>query len=189
MGASSSKDRADIRAALLPEIPLRGIGVFGLGHVGDAFASNLVADGYRVTVYDEDEKRAAPLVAAGASGAAGMKDFAARETILSKDGLVHVLAPGAIHVCMSTVSPDLSRRLVQQHKLARQGYVAAPVLGNPDLAHARKLFVIAAGEPSAVTKIARILERLGQRLFLVGEDAGTANLMKLACNVLTALTL
>jgi 3-hydroxyisobutyrate dehydrogenase-like beta-hydroxyacid dehydrogenase len=63
------------------------------------------------------------------------------------------------------------------------------VLGNPDLEHARKLFVIGAGVPSAVTKVAPILERLGQRLFLLGEGAGTANLMKLAGNVLTALTL
>jgi 3-hydroxyisobutyrate dehydrogenase-like beta-hydroxyacid dehydrogenase len=202
MGASS-KDRQDIRAALAPERLLRRIGVVGLGHMGDAFASNLIADGYQVTVYDQDEKHAAPLIAAGATGAAGLGDFAdcgtiltslpndeaLEEVTLSKDGLVHVLAPGAIHVSMSTVSPGLSRRLVQQHKHATQGYVAAPVLGNPDLAHARKLFVIAAGEPSAVTKVASILERLGQRLFLVGEDAGTANLMKLAGNVLTALTL
>lgn len=196
------KDRQDIRAALAPE-SLRRIGVVGLGHMGDAFASNLIADGYQVTVYDQDEKHAAPLIAAGATGAAGLNDFAdcgtiltslpndevLEEVTLSKDGLVHVLAPGAIHVSMSTVSPGLSRRLVQQHKHARQGYVAAPVLGNPDLAHARKLFVIAAGEPSAVTEVASILERLGQRLFVVGEDAGTANLVKLAGNVLTALTL
>ena len=32
-------------------------------------------------------------------------------------------------------------------------------------------------------------ERLGQRLFLLGDDAGSVNLMKLAGNVLTALTL
>jgi 3-hydroxyisobutyrate dehydrogenase-like beta-hydroxyacid dehydrogenase len=56
--------------------------------------------------------------------------------------LVHVLGRGAIHVSMSTVSPGLSRRLAHQHELAGQGYVAAPVLGNPDLAEARKLFVI-----------------------------------------------
>jgi hypothetical protein len=48
--------------------------------------------------------------------------------------------------------------------------------------------VIASGAPTAVTKVAPILERLGQRLFVVGDDAGTANLMKLAGNVVTALT-
>ena len=63
------------------------------------------------------------------------------------------------------------------------------MLGNPDLARARKLFVIAAGLPSAVARISPVLERLGQRVFLLGDDAGSANLMKLAANVLTALTL
>ena len=46
-----------------------------------------------------------------------------------------------------------------------------------------------AGLPSAVARVSPVLERLGQRLFLLGDDAGSANLMKLAGNVLTALTL
>ena len=96
---------------------------------------------------------------------------------------------GAIHVSMSTVSPGLSRRLAQQHRLAGQSYVAAPVLGNPDLAQARKLFVIVAGESPAVARVSPVLDRLGQRLFLLGDDPGAANLMKLAANTLTALTL
>ena len=71
----------------------------------------------------------------------------------------------------------------------RQDYVAAPVLGNPDFAKARKLFVLAAGPPSALEKVRPLLERLGQRVFVIGEDAGLANLVKLAANVLTATTL
>jgi 3-hydroxyisobutyrate dehydrogenase-like beta-hydroxyacid dehydrogenase len=203
MGEPSSKDNSGKRAEPTPEVPIRNIGVVGLGHMGDAFASNLIADGYQVTVYDRDEKRAAPQIAAGAVNAAGLAalgaceavltslpdDDALEEVTLSDAGLIHVLGPGAIHISTSTVSPGLSRRLAQQHELAGQGYVASPVLGNPDLAHARKLFVIAAGIPWAVTKISPVLERLGQRLFLLGDDAGTANLMKLAGNVLTALTL
>jgi 3-hydroxyisobutyrate dehydrogenase-like beta-hydroxyacid dehydrogenase len=182
---------------------VRRIGIVGLGHMGSDFAGNLIADGYQVTVYDRNEKHAAPLVARGATGAARIGDLAACEAVLTSlpdddavadvtlrdTGLIHVLAPGAVHVSMSTVSPGLSRRLAEQHRLAGQGYVAAPVLGNPDLARARELFVIVSGLSSAVARISPLLERLGQRLFLLGEDAGSANLMKLACNVLTALTL
>ena len=90
---------------------------------------------------------------------------------------------------MSTVSPSLSRHLAHQHELAGQGYVAAPVLGNPDLAEARKLFVIVAGASPAVGRVSPVLSRLGQRLFLLGDDPGAANLMKVAANTLTALTL
>jgi 3-hydroxyisobutyrate dehydrogenase-like beta-hydroxyacid dehydrogenase len=183
--------------------PIRRIGIVGLGRMGSDFAGNLIADGYQVTVYDHNEKHATPLIAKGATGAARIGDLTACEAVLTSlpddnaladvtlrdTGLLHVLAPGAIHVSMSTVSPGLSRRLAQQHRLAGQDYVAAPVLGNPDLARARELFVIVSGLPSAVARISPVLERLGQRLFLLGEDAGSANLMKLAGNVLTALTL
>jgi 3-hydroxyisobutyrate dehydrogenase-like beta-hydroxyacid dehydrogenase len=200
---SSSTDTAHSRAASNADSAIRRIGVIGLGHMGSDFADNLIADGYQVTVYDLNEKHIAALVAKGATGAARLRDIAGCEAVLTSlpddhaltevtlgdGGLIHVLTPGAIHISMSTVSPGLSRRLAQQHGLAGQGYVAAPVLGNPDLAHARKLFIIMAGLPSAVARISPVLERLGQRLFLLGDDAGSANLMKLAGNVLTALTL
>ena len=131
-------------------------GVIGLGHMGSDFADNLIVDGYQVTVYDLNEKHIAALVAKGATGAAGLRDMAGCEAVLTslpddhaltevalgEGGLIHVLTPGAIHISMSTVSPGLSRRLAQQHGLTGQGYVAAPVLGNPDLAQARKLFIL-----------------------------------------------
>ena len=49
--------------------------------------------------------------------------------------------------------------------------------------------MIAAGAPEALAKVTPLLERLGERLFALGDDAGAANLMKLGGNVLTALTL
>jgi 3-hydroxyisobutyrate dehydrogenase-like beta-hydroxyacid dehydrogenase len=182
---------------------IQRIGVIGLGHMGSDFASNLMADGFQVKVYDRNEKHAAPFVARGATAAAGLGDLADCEAVLTSlpdddvvadvtlgdEGLVHVLGRGAIHVSMSTVSPGLSRRLAHQHELAGQSYVAAPVLGNPDLAKARKLFVIVSGTSSAVSRVSPVLDRLGQRLFLLGDDPGAANLMKVAANALTALTL
>jgi len=83
----------------------------------------------------------------------------------------------------------MSRHVAEEHARRSQNYIAAPVLGNPDFARARKLFVLAAGPRAALEKIRPLLERLGQRLFVIGEDAGSANLVKLAANVLTATTL
>jgi 3-hydroxyisobutyrate dehydrogenase-like beta-hydroxyacid dehydrogenase len=51
------------------------------------------------------------------------------------------------------------------------------------------LFVLVAGASPAVDRVSPVLGRLGQRLFLLGDDPGAANLMKVAANVLTALTL
>jgi 3-hydroxyisobutyrate dehydrogenase-like beta-hydroxyacid dehydrogenase len=182
---------------------IQRIGVIGLGRMGTDFAGNLIADGFEVKVYDRNKKQFAPLVARGATAAEGLGDLADCEAVLTSlpddealadvtlrdEGLVHVLGRGAIHVSMSTVSPGVSRRLAHEHELAGQAYVAAPVLGNPDLAADRKLFVIVAGALPAVDRVSPVLSRLGQRLFLLGDDPGAANLMKVAANALTALTM
>jgi len=183
------------------EFIIRRVGVIGLGQMGHAFAINLVEDGHQVFVYDRDAKRTAAVT--GARAAAGLADLAACDVVvtslpdddalaavaLGPEGLVGVLAPGAVHISTSTVSPAMSHRVADEHARHRQDYVAAPVLGNPDFARERKLFVLAAGPPSALDKVRPLLERLGQRLFVIGDDAALANLVKLAANVLTATTL
>jgi 3-hydroxyisobutyrate dehydrogenase-like beta-hydroxyacid dehydrogenase len=180
---------------------VRRVGVVGLGHMGHAFAVNLVEDGYQVSVYDRDPSRAAAL--SGARAVARLADLAACEAVLTSlpdhdalaavalgpEGLASVLSPNAVHISTSTVSPTMSARVAEEHARHRQDYVAAPVLGNPDFARERTLFVLAAGPRPALEKVGPLLERLGQRVFVIGDDAALANLVKLAANVLTATTI
>jgi 3-hydroxyisobutyrate dehydrogenase-like beta-hydroxyacid dehydrogenase len=182
---------------------IRRVGVIGLGNMGHALAANLVEDGYQVLVFDRERERATAMQSTGAVAAAGLSDLAACDVVvtslpnddalsavaLGPEGLIAVLAPGAVHVSTSTVSPSISRRVAEEHARRGQDYVAAPVLGNPDFARTRKLFVLAGGPRPALEKVRPLLERLGQRLFVIGEDPGAASLMKLASNVLTATTL
>jgi 3-hydroxyisobutyrate dehydrogenase-like beta-hydroxyacid dehydrogenase len=180
---------------------IKSVGVVGLGHMGHAFAVNLVEDGHQVVVYDRDPERTAAVSGARAAGqltdlavcdvvVTSLPDDDALATVaLGPLGLAGILAPNAVHISTSTVSPTMSRRVAEEHARYRQGYVAAPVLGNPDFAQKRELFVLAAGLPSAMEKVRSLLERLCQRLFVIGEDAALANLVKLAANVLTATTL
>jgi 3-hydroxyisobutyrate dehydrogenase-like beta-hydroxyacid dehydrogenase len=183
--------------------PTLQIGVVGLGHMGGAFARNLLADGLHVMVFDRDPAQVSALEMQGACAAAGMAVLSACDVVVSSlpddhvlqavalesGGLVDIMRKGAIHISMSTISSELSRRLAEAHAARRQGYVAAPVLGNPDLARSRKLFVLAAGQPNAIEQARPVLERLGQRVFVISDDAPAANLMKLAGNVMTATTL
>ena len=180
---------------------IKQVGVVGLGQMGHAFAANLVEDGYQVLGYDQDPSRSVTLT--GVSDAARLEDLAACDVVLTSlpdddalaavalgpDGLAAFLSRHAVHISTSTVSPGMSRRVAEEHARRGQGYIAAPVLGNPDFARARKLFVLAAGPRAPLERIRPLLERLGQRLFVIGEDAGSANLVKLAANVLTATTL
>ena len=50
------------------EFVISRVGVVGLGHMGHAFAVNLVEDGYRVLVYDRDPAQTAALTGAGIAG-------------------------------------------------------------------------------------------------------------------------
>jgi 3-hydroxyisobutyrate dehydrogenase-like beta-hydroxyacid dehydrogenase len=180
---------------------IKTVGVIGLGHMGHAFATNLVADGYDVITFDHDPKRAAAVT--GARAVEKIRDVADCDAVMTSvpdddalaavtldpGGLVSALGKGAIHVSMSTVSPQLSQRLAEKHAKHGQGFVAAPVLGNPDFARERKLYVFASGEASALEKVRPLLESLGQHLFVVGDNAASASLMKLGANALTATTL
>jgi len=120
-------------------------------------------------------------------------DDAVREIVFGNGGghrgLLDCLGPGAIHLSTSTISTRAASEFAVEHILRGQGYVAAPVFGNPDAAKARELFILAAGAADDVARCQPIFDLLGQRTFIVGADPADANLIKLAGNVLTAATL
>jgi 3-hydroxyisobutyrate dehydrogenase-like beta-hydroxyacid dehydrogenase len=132
---------------------IRRVGVIGLGHMGHALAANLVEDGYQVLVFDCNPERTKELQSTGAVAAPRLRDLAACDVVpnddapsavaLGPEGLAAVLSADAVHISTSTVSPGISRRVAEEHARHRQDYVAAPVLGNPDFARMRKLFVLA----------------------------------------------
>ncbi len=177
------------------------VGVIGLGHMGSAFAQNLVDSGYRTVVFDRNKaKRDACAGATPASDVAGLSGCDIVFSSLPNDdvlsaltegdhGLIALMKKGAIHVSTSTVSPSITRRLSQLHAQHGQGYVASPVLGNPDLAKARKVFFMVGGSPDYVNTAVPVIQNLGQHVFLMGNDPGHASLMKLAANVMIATTL
>ena len=90
---------------------------------------------------------------------------------------------------MSTISTSAAAFLAAEHARRGQGYVAAPVFGNPDAAKARLLFIVAAGAPSDVERCRPLFDSLGQKTFIVGAEPSQANLVKLLGNMMTATTL
>ena len=189
--------------------PVQGrVGFVGLGRMGSAMAANLAAAGHQVIAYVRRTEQMAKLAALGLEPTTNIADVfdcefvismlpndaAIREVVLGRQdlrggGLAMGLAPGAIHLSMSTISTLTASQLAAEHARYGQGYVAAPVFGNPDAAKARELFVIAAGAPADVERCRSILDLLGQQTFLVGGAPATANLIKLAGNAMSAATL
>ena len=90
---------------------------------------------------------------------------------------------------MSTISTAASSLLASEHARNGQGYVAAPVFGNPDAARARQLFIIAGGAAADIERCQPIFDCLGQRTFVIGPDPGDANLVKLLGNMMSATAL
>jgi 3-hydroxyisobutyrate dehydrogenase-like beta-hydroxyacid dehydrogenase len=184
------------------------IGFVGLGHMGTAMAANLAAAGRRVIAYVRRSERFDELAGSGLEPTMKLADLydcdfvvsmapddaAVREIVLGRGdagggGLASGLKRGAVHVSMSTISTSAASQFAAEHARRGQGYVAAPVFGNPDAARARQLFIVAAGAPADVERCRPLFDDLGQRTFVVGPDPSHANLIKLLGNMMTATTL
>ena len=133
------------------------IGFLGLGNMGRAMASNLIRAGHELIVYNRSRNAAEALAKEGArvaddpAKAAGQEivitmladDTAVESVVFGAHGILEGMQRDALHVSMSTISPDLSRRLSAAHRERGQQYIAAPVFGRPDAAAAAKLFIVA----------------------------------------------
>jgi 3-hydroxyisobutyrate dehydrogenase-like beta-hydroxyacid dehydrogenase len=177
------------------------LGFIGLGGMGRAMAHNLLAAGHELTVYNRTHARAEPFREKGAhvaespaEAARGKQavitmladDKAVEEIVFGEEGLIKGLAAGGVHVSSSTCSVDLSKRLAATHHGLGQGYVAAPVFGRPDAAAARQLWVVAAGHHADVDRCLPIFDAIGRGVSRLGEDAPSANVVKLAGNFIIA---
>jgi 3-hydroxyisobutyrate dehydrogenase-like beta-hydroxyacid dehydrogenase len=105
---------------------------------------------------------------------------------LTDGGIIGKLSKGAIHISMSTISVALSKELARAHAKAGQRFVAAPVFGRPEAAAAAKLFIVTAGDPTAVEACQPLLGVMGQKVLSIGTEPAAANLVKLSGNFLLA---
>ena len=184
------------------------IGFVGLGQMGTAMAANLVSAGRRVIAYVRRPEQQGKLAALGLKPTTNIADLFGCEIVISMlpddaavrqivfgreevglDGLTAGLRPGSIHLSMSTISTATASELANEHALNGQGYVAAPVFGNPDAAKARQLYIVAAGAAADVERCRPLFDAFGQRTFVVGSDPAEANLIKLLGNMMTATAL
>jgi 3-hydroxyisobutyrate dehydrogenase-like beta-hydroxyacid dehydrogenase len=138
----------------------------GLGRMGHAMASRLVGE-FDLAVFNRTPERATDFARSGARVATSVADAcderevvitmladdaALSEVALGPAGIRDSLAPGAIHVTMGTHSVTAVRELTAAHGERGQSFVAAPVLGRPDVAASGKLGVVAAGPGDAVRR-------------------------------------
>ncbi len=167
--------------------------------MGEPMATNLVKAGFKVAVYNRTPERARRVAELGArvagrpfdaAEAGGVvvtmvaDDRALEQLTTGADGFGERLGPGGIHLSMSTISPETSKRLAAWHAARGSQYVAAPVFGRPPAAAAAKMWIAQSGPQAAKERVRPLLSAMGQGLFDFGEEPGAANVVKLAGNFL-----
>jgi len=181
------------------------IAFLGVGHMGLPMALDLLRAGHELRIFNRTPQRATALQQAGAFLASSpaeavegvevavtmlANDQAVRETIMEpgSSGLaaIDVLPRNAIHMCTSTISVALSRKLTREHALRGQGYVASPVLGRPEAAAQAHLWVMAAGRRDHIERCRPVMTAFSRGISVVGTEPWQANLTKLAANFMTA---
>lgn len=178
------------------------LGFVGTGKMGAPMAGRLMAAGHTLTVYDIRNEAVAPLVARGAAKARSSRDVADRADIVffslpePEDVQGEAIGPqGVIKGERAKILVDLSTTgrpttLVVAEALAQKhiAMVDAPVSGGVAGASKGTLAVMASGDPVALERVRPLLTNFG-RLFVIGEQPGMAQVMKLANNLLSATSL
>jgi 3-hydroxyisobutyrate dehydrogenase-like beta-hydroxyacid dehydrogenase len=175
------------------------VGFIGLGAMGRPMATNLIAAGHHVRVWNRSRAPVDALVAKGATAAATaqeafavdaaismLADDAAVKSVILDSGALSAAPDGLAHVNMATISVSCAQALAEAHRDRGIAYIAAPVFGRPDAAAAATLHIVAAGPPLAIERVQPLFDMLGQKTWRVGDDAPRANVMKIAGNFLIA---
>ena len=183
------------------------IAFLGAGMMGRPMVENLLDDGDSVAVWNRTAARARPLQERGAELASSpaaacagadlvlscLADDGAARAVCETPGTVRSIADGAgVHVSMSTISPACARELAARHEQGGAGYVAAPILGRPDLVAARRQGHLLSGGPEPKEATRPVLERLGREgagVFDFGDRPEAAHVAKIAFNLLIASAL
>ncbi|MGH8301822.1 MAG: NAD(P)-dependent oxidoreductase, partial [Steroidobacteraceae bacterium] len=178
------------------------IGFIGLGNMGSAIAGRLLEAGHALRVWNRSPEPARKLAERGAQVAATAEEAFRGDVVfsmLSDDQVTRAVlldsgvlgratsAATRVHVNLATLSVALADELAERHQERGVGYVAAPVLGRPDVAAEGKLTVLLAGPRQTLDAVQPLLEgTVGQKVWRFGERASQANVVKLAVNFMLA---
>ncbi len=177
------------------------VGILGLGIMGGAMSTNLLADGFRVVGFDIDEAMRDAL--AGRSGEAATSPAAvAREADIvisslpspaaldavvgGEDGLVSSGREGLIVIETSTLAIDDKQRAHDAMAAAGMILLDCPLSGTGAQAVIRDLLVYASGDRAACERCQPIFDGFARKNFYVGEF-GNGSKMKFVANLLVGI--
>ncbi len=179
------------------------VGFVGLGNVGGKLASNLLRNGYELTVRDLEPSAAITLLEDGARWAdsgselAQMSDVvitclpspdASARVMQEENGVIDALCPGKIWLEMSSSDEEEVCRLGQLVEGKGVLPLDAPVSGGCPRAATGNIAVFVGGDRSAFEKVLPILTVIGRKVLHTGR-LGSASVLKVATNYLAGVQL
>lgn len=175
------------------------VAVLGLGGMGYGMAASLLRAGLPTLVWNRRPERAGGLADQGAEVAANAADAARRAdvvitmvtdadavmSIAADQGMLAAMRQGAIWAQMSTIGVSGIERVAALVSQQRPDVLLldAPVAGSRGPAQQGQLTILASGPGEARSRVAPVLDALGQRTVWVGA-VGAGSRVKLVNNML-----
>jgi len=173
------------------------VAMIGLGKMGKGIASNIQAAGIELVVYNRTRAKTKSFIEKGAilaktpSEAASlaplvvtslMDDSSIREIVTAKDGILSGLAKGGVHLCTTTISPELSKELDEIHRQHGSHFVMGAVVGRPDAAEDGELLTLMAGNKECINQCRAVSSTYSAATLVIGNEPWLANYAKLSVN-------
>lgn len=180
---------------------MKRIGIIGVGLLGRAVASRLLQAKCEVKGYDTFPKQVMALQPQGLIAAGSVADAAAEAdavftilpslesveaAILGPSGLIETAPRSTTLIQMSTISPELTRRLAKAAAIEGLGFLDTPMSGTSAMVERGDCTIFVAGERARADACRPIFDAIAKKTHYVG-DVGMASLAKLATNLLVAL--
>ncbi|WP_204045305.1 2-hydroxy-3-oxopropionate reductase [Acrocarpospora phusangensis] len=170
------------------------IAFIGLGIMGTPMAANLIRAGHTVVGYDVSEQRLEELAALGGKTAGSLGEAVAQahvaitmlpdspqveDVVFGSSGLLEYGSPGLLHIDMSTIRPETSRRVAQAAAVKGIRAIDAPVSGGERGAVDGTLSIMVGGRAEDVESAREVLRVLGTTIVHVG-PSGAGQTVKAA---------
>ncbi|PIC83152.1 NAD(P)-dependent oxidoreductase [Sporosarcina sp. P1] len=178
------------------------IGFIGLGNMGFPMARNLLKKGYSVYALDinkESEQSFGELGGhVGLTTASLLKEVdlvftslptpaIAENVYLGEEGIVNSATKPVVLVDLSTISPELNRRIEIEALQQNLEYLGAPVSGSVSGAVNATLSIMVGGEKETFESVLPYLQAIGSNVFHVGKDPGVGTIVKLINNMMAGI--
>ncbi|MEW1807773.1 NAD(P)-dependent oxidoreductase [Pseudarthrobacter sp. NPDC080039] len=177
------------------------VSILGTGTMGAGMATNIVAAGHDLTVWNRTPRPEA--VPSGAKTATSIlnavkdsdvvmyclsDDSAVEQVAFGPGGVLQTVGKDTVVIDLSTISVDLSRR--ERDAYERQGvrFLDAPVFGSKAEAAGGGLWTVVGGEHDVFDHVRPVLEAISESVHYMG-PGGSGIRMKLVGNLLVAAQL